>query len=165
MPLLNEVALGLDYWWISWPTTGYSIIFNHWKSQQARHSRDRLEWRCQNPVYFPACNAIVMSKIEVRPGCTRAEGRISARETNKNEKGISYKLEQGLNFTVNVDFWFYSDDFYKNPEGKKTWFLSFSYDFLFLSKFESGYFAKRDDLFAFIEYPILRDILPSDHNW
>ena len=106
-----------------------------------------------------------MSKIEVRPGCTRAEGRISARETNKNEKGISYKLEQGLKFTVNVGFWFYSDDFYKNPEGKKTWFLSFSYDFLFLSKFESGYFAKRDDLFAFIECPILRDILPSDHNW
>ena len=61
-----------------------------------------------------------MSKIEARPGCTRTKGCISARETNKNEKGISHKLEQGLKFTVNVGFWFYSDDFYKNPEGKKT---------------------------------------------
>ena len=61
-----------------------------------------------------------MSKIEARPGYTRTKGCISARETNKNEKGISYKLEQGLKFTVNVGFWFYSDDFYKNPEGKKT---------------------------------------------
>ena len=95
-----------------------------------------------------------MSKIEARPGCTRTKGCISARETNKNEKGISYKLEQGLKFTVNVGFWFYSDDFYKNPEGKKTWFLSFFYDFLFLCEFKRWYFAKRDDLFAFIEYPI-----------
>ena len=59
-----------------------------------------------------------MSKIEARPGCTRTKGCISARETNKNEKGIS-KLEQGQWFIMNVNFWFYSDDFYKNPEGLK----------------------------------------------
>ena len=28
-------------------------------------------------------------------------------------------VEQGLNFTVNVDFWFCNEDFCKNPEGKK----------------------------------------------
>ena len=65
---------------------------------------------------------------------------------------------------MSVDFWFYSDDFYRNPEGKKREFCRSSMIFFFLSKFKRRYFAKRDDLFAFIQYPILRDILPSDHN-
>ena len=66
-----------------------------------------------------------MLKIEARPGCTTTKGCISARETNENEKGTS-KVEQGLNFTVNVDFWFCSDDFYKNPKAKKRNFGRFS---------------------------------------
>ena len=123
-PLRNEVALGLDYWWISWPTTGYSVISDHWKSQQARHFRGRLEWRRQNTGYFPACNAIVMLKRI----CSRTKGCIPARETNNNEKGTA-KLEQGLNFTVNVDYWFCSDDFYKHPQGKKRNFCRFSVTF------------------------------------
>ena len=49
-------------------------------------------------------------KIDVRPGCTGTKGCGSARETNKNKK-VTSKLQQGLNFTVNVDFWFYNDDF------------------------------------------------------
>ena len=62
-----------------------------------------------------------MLKIEARPGCTRTKGSISAQETNENEKGNS-KVEQGLNFTVNVDFWFCR-------EGKKPNFCSFSMTF------------------------------------
>jgi len=66
----------------------------------------------KNAGYFPACNAVVMLKIEARPGCTRKKGCSSAREPNKNKKGNS-KLEQGLNSTVNVDFWLCNDDFCK----------------------------------------------------
>ena len=62
-----------------------------------------------------------MLKIEARPGCTRTKGSISAQETNENEKGNS-KVEQGLNFAVNVDFWFCR-------EGKKPNFCRFSMTF------------------------------------
>ena len=30
-PLQNVVALGLDYWWISWPTKTYFGTCDHWK--------------------------------------------------------------------------------------------------------------------------------------
>ena len=43
-PLWNEVALGLDYWLMSWPVTAYFSIYDHWKLQQARHFRARSEW-------------------------------------------------------------------------------------------------------------------------
>ena len=38
--------------------------------------------------YFPACNALVVLKIEARPwpGCTRTKGFSSVQETNKNKK-------------------------------------------------------------------------------
>ena len=75
----------------------------------------------KNSGYFPVCNAILMLKIDAEPGCTRTKGCISARETNKNKKGTS-KLEKGLNFTVNVDFWFCR-------EGKKPNFCRFSMTF------------------------------------
>ena len=79
----------------------------------------------KNSGYFPACNEVVVLKIEARPGCTRKNGCSSAREQNNNEKGTS-KLEQGLNSTVNVDVWFCNDDFRKkNPEGKKHDFCRF----------------------------------------
>ena len=46
---------------------------------------------------------------------------------NKYEpKKVTSKLSQGLNFTVNVDFWFCNADFCKNPEGKKREFCLFS---------------------------------------
>ena len=38
--------------------------------------------------YFPACNAVVMLKIEARPGFTRTKGCSSARETNENTDWI-----------------------------------------------------------------------------
>ena len=41
-------------------------------------------------------------------------------------KKVTCKLEQGLNVTVNVDFWFCNEDFCKNPEGKKRDFCCFS---------------------------------------
>ena len=41
----------------------------------------------KNSGYFPACNAVVMLKMEaVRPGCTRIKGCSSALETTKNQK-------------------------------------------------------------------------------
>ena len=57
-------------------------------------------------------SAVVMLKIEARPGCT--ENAVA-----RPGKQVSSELEQGLNFTVNVDFWFCNEDFCKNPEGKK----------------------------------------------
>ena len=66
--------------------------------------------RNSNSGYFPPCNAVVMVKIEARPGWTRTKGCSMAQETNKNKNATS-KLEQGLNFTVNVDFWFCNGDF------------------------------------------------------
>ena len=41
----------------------------------------------KNSGYFPACNAVVMLKMEaIRPGCTRTKGCSSALETTKNQK-------------------------------------------------------------------------------
>ena len=73
---------------------------------------------------FPACSAVMMSKIEARPVCTRMRGCNSARATNKSKK-ITSKLGLGLNFAVNVDFWVWNDDFNKKSEGKKCDFWLF----------------------------------------
>ena len=54
----------------------------------------------KNSGFLSACNAVLMLKMEARPGCTIQKA--SARETNKNKK-VTSKLEQGLNFTVNGD--------------------------------------------------------------
>ena len=55
-------------------------------------------------VILSACNAVLMLKIETRPGCPRTNSCGSAQEMNK--KKITSRLGQGLNFTVNVNFWF-----------------------------------------------------------
>ena len=39
----------------------------------------------KNSGYFLACNAVVMLKIEARPGCTRTEGCSLAQEMNNNK--------------------------------------------------------------------------------
>ena len=39
----------------------------------------------KNSGYFPACNAVVMLKIEARPGYTRTEGCSLAQEMNNNK--------------------------------------------------------------------------------
>ena len=79
----------------------------------------------KNSGYFLACNAVMMLKIEARPGCTRTKSCSSARERIKNKK-VTSKLEQGLNATVDVDFWFCNNDFCKKPESKKCDFFRFS---------------------------------------
>ena len=56
----------------------------------------------ENSGYFPACSAVVMS--------TPARNKIS--------KKITSKLELGLNFAVNVDFWVCNDDFNKKLKAK-----------------------------------------------
>ena len=41
----------------------------------------------KNSGYFPACNAVVMLKMEaIRPGCTRTKGCSSALKMTKNQK-------------------------------------------------------------------------------
>jgi len=65
-----------------------------------------------------------MLKIETRPGCTRTNGCGSAQEMNKREK-ITFWLGQGLNFTVNVNFWFCNDDVNKNLKSKNMIFVVF----------------------------------------
>ena len=82
---------------------------------------------------------------------------------------VTSKPEQGMNFTVNIDFWFWNDDFCKKPEGKKYCFCRFSIMLklviLFLSKFKRWYFEKSTDFFAFIGYPNLKDFLLNTQNW
>lgn len=94
-------------------------------SQQAQNFHGRLEWLWTSTstnmkkragkertlskkfwhAILSACNAVVMLKIETRPGCTRTNSSGSAQEMNKKKK-ITSRLGQGLNFTVNVNFWF-----------------------------------------------------------
>ena len=66
----------------------------------------------ENSGYFPACSAVVMLKIEARSVCTRMRGCSSTPARNKRKK-ITSKLELGLNFAVNFDFWVCNDDFNK----------------------------------------------------
>ena len=77
----------------------YFGIYNHWKSQQAQNFRgqDALE--------------------------QKALARDGKRITTKK---VTPKLEQGLNVTVDVDFWFCNDDACKKPESKKCDFFRFS---------------------------------------
>ena len=75
-----------------------------------------------------ACNAVVILKIEARPGCTITKGcRSSARETNKNKK-VTFKVQKGLNFTVDVEFGFATMISVKQPEGTKTAYCVVFYD-------------------------------------
>ena len=53
-----------------------------------------------------------MLKIEARSVFTRMRGCSSTPVKNKSKK-ITSKLEMGLNFAVNVDFWVCNDDFNK----------------------------------------------------
>ena len=58
--------------------------------------------------------------------CSGMRGCSSTPARDKSKKKISSKLELGLNFAVNVDFWVCSDDFNKkNTEGKHVIFVVF----------------------------------------
>ena len=46
----------------------------------------------KNSGYFPTCNAVVMLKIEARPGCTRTEGCSLAQEMNNNKDWILLRM-------------------------------------------------------------------------
>ena len=116
-----------------------------------------------------ACNAVVILKIESRPGCTITKGCCcSARETNKNKK-VTFKLQQGLNFTVDVEFGFATMISVKLPKGKKkTRIVSFSMmlktvNFV-LVQIEKMIVRKKADFFVFIGCPSLKDLLLNAHN-
>ena len=66
--------------------------------------------------YFPACNVVVILKINQDAPEQKAVARLGKRIRTKRSTS---KLEQGLNFTVNVDFWFCDDYICKKPEGRK----------------------------------------------
>ena len=84
-------------------------------------------------------------------------------------KKVTSNLEQGLNFTVNVDFWFCNDNFCKKPEGKKRDFCRFSMTSktvtFVLVLIRKGLFHKALTFFAFIRYLNLKDIPLNVHNW
>ena len=58
----------------------------------------------KNSGYFPACNTVVMLKIEARPGCAKKKRLSLGAGKRIRTKEVTSKLEGGLNFTVNVDF-------------------------------------------------------------
>ena len=79
----------------------------------------------KNSHYFPACNVVVMLKIEAMPGYARTRGCSKAREINKKKKTCKLGLHVALNFAVNVDFWVCNNDFNKKTEGKNMIFVVF----------------------------------------
>ena len=107
-------------------------------------------------------------KIEARPGCTITKGCCSsARETNKNKK-VTFKVQQGLNFTVDVEFGFATMISVKQPEGKKktrivSFFMTFKTVIFVLVQIEKVIVCKKADFFVFIGYPSLKDLLNA-HN-
>ena len=66
------------------------------------------------------------------------EDALEQKAVSRPGKQGTSELEQGLNFTVNVDFWFCSDDFYKHPEGKKRNFCR-----CFLVQIQKAIFCKK----------------------
>ena len=91
-------------------------------------------------------------KIEARPGCTITKGCCStARETNKNKK-VTFKVQQGLNFTVDVEFGFATMISVKQPEGKKktrivSFFMTFKTVIFVLVQIEKVIVCKKADFF------------------
>ena len=89
------------------------------KMTTENHTNSNFTWQVRVAVHT-ACNAVVILKIEARPGCCS-----SARETNKN-KGVTFKLQQGPNFTVDAGFATMIS--VKQPEGKKIAYCVVFYD-------------------------------------
>ena len=87
----------------------------------------------------------------------------------RTKKSLPSKLEQVLNFTVIVDFWFCNGDFCTKTWGKKRDFSRFYMRLkrviFVLVQIQKVMFCKSADFFAFIGYPNLKDILLSAHNW
>ena len=91
------------------------------------HTNSNFTWQVRVAVHT-ACNAVVILKIEWRPGYTITKGCCSsARETNKNKK-VTFKLQQGLNFTVDVEFGFATMISVKQPEVEKNAYCVVFYD-------------------------------------
>ena len=69
----------------------------------------------KNSGYFQACSAVVMLKIKARSVCTRMRGctNVARPQQGIRAKKITFKLELGLNFAVNVNFSVCKDDFNK----------------------------------------------------
>ena len=65
--------------------------------------------------YFPACTGVVKLKMEKRPKCPKTSGCSFGAQTtdNREKKKNTANLGLGLNFTVNVAFWFCPKDFNK----------------------------------------------------
>ena len=87
-----------------------------------------------------------------------------------SRKSLPSKLEQGLNFTVIVDFWFCNGDFCTKTWGKKKrdfsrFYMRLKRVIFVLVQIQKVMFGKSADFFAFIGYPNLKDILLSAHNW
>ena len=112
-PLWNEVALGFDYWLMSWPVTAYFWICDHWKLQQARHFRARSEWLNMTKVggrneslsksLTISQHAMQSWRWKLRQGQDALEQKAVSRPgKRKRTKACTSKLRKGLNITVNV---------------------------------------------------------------
>ena len=69
-----------------------------------------------------AVDLVQIRKVAVNERCQKFSMQCSRDGENRGKGRMHWNkriVEQGLNFTVNVDFWFCNEDFCKNPEGKK----------------------------------------------
>ena len=93
------------------------------------HTNSNFTWQVRVAAHT-ACNAVVhdfenrgKARIHYKKKCCCS----SARETNKNKK-VTFKVQQGLNFTVDVEFGFATMISVKQPEGTKNAYCVVFYD-------------------------------------
>ena len=99
------------------------------KMTTENHNKFELYMAGQSGCTYSMQCAVVILKIEARPGCTIiTKGCCSSVwETNKNKK-VTFKLQKGLDFTVDVEFWFATMISVKQPGGKKNAYCVILYD-------------------------------------
>ena len=66
--------------------------------------------------------------MEARPGCTITKAAAAWPGKRIRTKKVTFKLQQGLNFTVDVEFGFATMISVKLPEGKKNAYCVVFYD-------------------------------------
>ena len=91
-----------------------------WKKEGGRNEHCQKFWH----VILSACNAVLMLKIETRPGCPRTNSCGSAQEMNKKKK-ITSRLGQGWILLWMLTFGFAIDDLNKNLKSKNVIFVVF----------------------------------------
>ena len=119
-------------------------------------------------VVHTACNAVVILKMEARPGCTITKAAAAWPGKRIRTKKVTCKLQQGVKFTVDVEFGFVTMISVKLPEGKKTRivssFMMLKTVIFVLVQIEKVIVCKKAHFLVFIGYPSLKDLLLNAHN-